>query len=295
MSIVLFVIALLAIVGGVIAALAQKLRDESAVWPGIVLAVGIVVMLLDCFSIVPARSVGVQTSFGKTVDTLEPGLHFVRPWSSVDTWDSSIQTVKYDGGSNDQKPLLIRIKNQTTSTVNITLQWRLTENADITKLYKDYREFAKIQKNVVTPYLQSALNEVFEEFDPLASITGTGDQLVQLSDLAKLAFPKVQAALPPGIEVVSLTLPNVVYDPVVQDNINKIIAAAAATKQAEQQEKTAGAIAAAAKLLSQSGDLTPAALYQNCLSMVERLLTAGHELPAGFTCGAPPTTVIPAK
>jgi regulator of protease activity HflC (stomatin/prohibitin superfamily) len=295
MSIIIFVVALLAVIGGLIAAIAQGLREESQGIPVAVLAVGVVLMLLDCFSIVPARSVGVQTSFGKTVDTLEPGLHLVRPWSSVDTWDSSIQTVKYDGGNNDQKPLLIRIKNQTTSTVNVTLQWRLTENADITKLYKDYREFAKIQKNVVTPYLQSALNEVFETYDPLASITGDGTQLVQLSDLAKLALPAIQKLLPPGIEAIALTLPNVIYDPVVQDNINKIIAAAAATKQAEQQEKTAAAIAAAAKLLSQSGDLTPAALYQNCLSMVERLLTAGHELPAGFTCGAPPTTVIPAK
>jgi regulator of protease activity HflC (stomatin/prohibitin superfamily) len=254
-----------------------------------------VLFLLDCFSIVPARSVGVQTSFGATAGTLNPGLHLVRPWSHVDNWDSSIQTVKFDGGGNDQKPLTVRLKNQTTATVNVTVQWRLSADADISLLYKDYRKFDNIQDNVVKRQLQNVLNEVFESYDPLASITGDGAQLVQLSDLAKLALPKLQASMPKGVEVLNVTLPNIAYDAVVQDNINKIIAAAAATKQAEQQEQTAAAVAAAAKLLSQSGDLTSAALYQNCLSMVERVLSAGHELPAGFTCGAPPTTVIPAK
>ena len=258
-----------------------------------VLVIGVALLLFLSFTVVPARSVGVQTSFGQTVGTLDPGLHAVRPWSSVDTWDASIQTVKYDGGKDDEKPLTVRLKNQTTATVNVTVQWRLASDADITQLYKDYRRFEAIADNVVKRQLQNALNEVFETYDPLASITGDGTQLVQLSDLAKSALPILQRAMPKGVEVLNLTLPNIQYDAVVQDNINKIIAAAAATKQAEQQEATAKALAEAAKLLS-AGDLSPAVLYQNCLSMVERLLSAGHELPAGFTCGAPPTTVIPA-
>jgi regulator of protease activity HflC (stomatin/prohibitin superfamily) len=258
-----------------------------------ILVIGIALLLLGSFTVVPARSVGIQTSFGQTVGTLDPGLHAVRPWSSVDTWDASIQTVKYDGGRDDEKPLTVRLKNQTTATVNVTVQWRLASDADITQLYKDYRKFEAIADNVVKRQLQNALNEVFEDYDPLASITGDGTQLVQLSDLAKKALPALQAAMPKGVEVLNLTLPNIQYDAVVQDNINKIIAAAAATKQAEQQEMTAKALAEAAKQLS-AGDLSPAVLYQNCLSMVERLLSAGHELPAGFTCGAPPTTVVPA-
>src|SRR5262249_33945181 len=154
----------------------------------------LVLLLLDSFSIVPARSVGVQTSFGKTVGTLNPGLHLVRPWAKIENWDASIQTVKYDGGKDDEKPLTVRLKNQTTATVNVTVQWRLAADADITQLYKDYRRFEAIADNVVKRQLQNALNEVFEDYDPLASITGEGTQLVQLSDLAKRALPNLQAA-----------------------------------------------------------------------------------------------------
>jgi len=44
-----------------------------------------------------------------------------------------------------------------------------------------------------------------------------------------------------------------------------------------------------------SANNTTGVLYQNCLDMVERMVKEGKALPAGFTCGTPPTAVVPVR
>jgi regulator of protease activity HflC (stomatin/prohibitin superfamily) len=261
-----------------------------------ILAVGLLLLVIDSFTIVPTRNLAVQTSFGKPVGTLGNGFHLIAPWSSTEEFDATIQTLKLSDDKDDNgEPIRVRLANAATATVDVTVQWQIDPNANITQLYLDYRNFDNIGTNVVRRQLSSALNGTFEKYDPLLSLKG-GDQVQQttLADLAKDAGSKLAAALPPGILVRSLLIPKITFDESIQAKINQYLAALAETQIAEQRQKTAQAQKTANDLLAVANS-TPAVLYQNCLDMVERLTRDGKVLPAAFTCGPGPTVVVPVK
>jgi regulator of protease activity HflC (stomatin/prohibitin superfamily) len=294
-SIILGLVAAAAALIGVGLKRAEESGAGAAITVSIVLfLVAGIILFLDSTTTVPTRTVAVETSFGKPVAVLDNGWHMIAPWASTEEFDATIQTLKLSGDQGDDQGTLVRLKNQTTARVDVTVQWRIETNADVLSLYQNYKSFENIHDNVVKRQLAAALNQVFEGFDPLAAIDDQGQQKTQLSDLATAALPRLKAAMPAGVSVLNLTLPSIRYDGNVQDNINKIINAAAATRQAKQQEQTAAAIKSANDALG-GANLSAAVEYQNCLSMVERVIDAGKALPPAFSCGAPPTTVVPVK
>lgn len=306
MSFVLLIVAALVILVGFVAVVKGKTTyDDSShesqtlnvrplgFW---ILAVGLVLLGLDSFTIVPPRNVGVQTAFGQATGTLPNGFHLVAPWSSVESFDATRQPLKLSGDKEDEgDPIVVRLANSTTATVEISLEWQLDSTADITQLYLDYRSFENIQKNVVYRRLSAVLNAVFEKYDPLASIKGDGTA-IPLKTLEDEAAARLQAALPAGILVRTLYVPKIVYADSVQQQINNYINAVNETKIARQQKETATARQEANDLLAKGGKLTPEVLYQNCLDMVERMTKDGKTLPAAFTCsGTSATAVVPVK
>jgi len=253
----------------------------------LILVTGLVAAFLDCTTTVPVRSVGVQTSFGKPIGVLSNGFHWIRPWSSVETFDGTVQTAT----SNP----VVRLKNGTTATVDVSVQWQIDTGADFLSLYKQYKSFDNIQTNVIQRQLANALNEVFETFDPLASIDASGNLTVQVTALATQVQADLSSAVPPGLIIRNVTIPVINYSPQVEAQINTIIAAAAQTRVAQQQEKTNQAISQANAALK-SGDLSLQVLYQNCLNLTQQALSHQWALPPGWTCGSPgASVVIPTK
>jgi regulator of protease activity HflC (stomatin/prohibitin superfamily) len=250
----------------------------------LVLLVGLVILGLDSFTVVGSKDVAVQTSFGKPV----------RPWSSTESFSASRQALKLSGGGDDNgDPIVVRLANGTTAKVEVSAEWRLNDKADITQLYLDYKTFDKITENVIRRRLSAVLNRVFEKYDPLASISGKGETL-PLALLEGQARDQLQAEVPQEIIIESLYVPKIEFDAGVQSQINQFINAVNETKIAKQQLETATARKAANAELG-SGKLSAEILYQNCLDLVERLTKDGKTLPAAFTCGTPPGTVIAVK
>lgn len=302
----LVVAAILALIGLGIA-IKGKINDEYTRKPGwmhdfrwtglVVLFISMIVVLVDSFTIIPTRNIGVQTSFGKPIDTLSNGWHWVRPWSDIHTFDATIQTLKLSGEKFDAgDPITVRLANAATATVEVTVQWQVDPDADITQLYLDYKEFEKIETNVVRRQLAAAMNAAFEKYDPLVALKPDASRVEgkTLADLGKDVQESLVAGLPAGIKVRSVLIPRIVFDDSIQGKINQYLAALAETQIAEQRKQTAAAQKAANDLLAKA-DSTPAVLYQNCLDMVERLTRDGKTLPAAFSCGLPPQTVIPVK
>jgi regulator of protease activity HflC (stomatin/prohibitin superfamily) len=255
---------------------------------------GVIIVFVSSARIVPTRTVAVETSFGKPVGTLRNGFHLVAPWATVEQFDATIQTLKMSGDQGDHPGILVRLANAATARVDVTVQWQIDPNANIVDLYSDYRNFGNIEDNVVKRQLASALNSVFERYDPLLSLTKTGSEQAPLSSLADQTREKLSASMPPGVIVRSVTIPSVRFDDNIQQKINQYLAAVAETQIAQQRQKTAEAQKKANDLLS-SANNTTGVLYQNCLDMVERMVKEGKELPAGFTCGTPPTAVVPVR
>jgi regulator of protease activity HflC (stomatin/prohibitin superfamily) len=263
---------------------------------GVVLA-GLLVLFLSSFTVIGAKEVGVNYAFGKASGTLTSGWNWVAPWSSVEKFDAALQPLKLSGGKDDNgDPIEVRMNGNTiTANVEVSMEWQLDDTADITPLWKEYRTFDKITENVVRRRLSAALNTVFDKYDPLASLKGDGTT-VPTSTLEKSVVEELDRILPKGVRIHSLFIPKVIYPDTVQAQLNQYIAAVNDTKIAQQQKLTAEQRRLANEELTKGGAiLTPGVLYQNCLDLVERLMKDGKALPAAFSCGAPPTTVVPVK
>jgi len=248
-----------------------------------VIGVAVLVILLGSYTQVPAQNVGVVVEFGKPTRAISNGLHVIPPWAHVVTFDATKRTVSIE--------IPVRLKNAPTANIRETIQWRIAPDLhNVPQLYKDWKSFENIQTNVVEKETAAVLNEKFEQFDPLAAIKGEANA-VSITKLTQDAVGAVQALLPSGTQLLSLTTTFIQYPDQVQQQIDKLLASVANTRAAEQQELTAQALARAANTLA-NAPLTPAVLYQQCLSMVERVTTSGQQLPAGFSCGTPPATVV---
>jgi regulator of protease activity HflC (stomatin/prohibitin superfamily) len=284
------VIAVLTLVFGFMA------DEDGPVVAGVgLVAVTLVLLLISSVTTIPTRTVGVVTAFGRPSRALSNGWHWIAPWQKVEKFDASIQTLKLDAAGKNC--VTVRLANQTTACVDVSVQWNVDAGADVIDLYKRYRTFDNIETNLVHRQLQRAMNIAFEKYDPLRSISGAADQSGQsLDDLSNLAENTLRAAVGGGVAIANVTIPLVHYDATTEERLKAYQQSLADTRIADQRKQTAQKVAEANGILAGSQSThDPGVEYQNCLDMVERSAKAGGNLPAGFSCGAGAAVVVGAK
>lgn len=272
-------------------------RTSSSARPG-ALALGALLSVLafcllffDSFTTVPARSVAVQTAFGKVQGhPLGSGWHWVAPWNDIEKFDASVQTLKfYQAEKKDNGDCItVRLANNTNACVDVTAQWQINHAGDVNSLYLQYKTFDNIHDNLVLRQLQSALNEVFGTYDPLIAV-GTSQDKPQTNtkDLQDDVKSALQRDLGTVILIPSVTIPLVHFDQATEDRLKAFQAAKADTQIAEQQKATAQAQADANKILAvDPSTKDPGVQYQNCLNLIRELGKAGQlpGLPPTFNC-----------
>lgn len=299
-----------AIVGALALLVARAARENGkrifrSVVPGVLALVVVVValLLISSANVIGTRQVGVPVAFGQPDERPLPnGLHFVAPWKSVEVFDASVQTLKRDkaGAKDDDTDfgdcVTVRLANQTTACVDVSIQWQIVSRSDqVIELYRQYHTFGKVQKNLVERQLVDVLKDVFETYNPLATIGGDG-KTGTLDAMAKTAQSTLQSRLGEAIHLQNTVITFVHYDDVTQAKLNAYAQALADTRIAEQRKLTAEAQKAANDALAAgTNSNNPGVLYQNCLDMTERLAKEGKGLPAAWSCGPPPATVVPVK
>jgi regulator of protease activity HflC (stomatin/prohibitin superfamily) len=297
-----FVIALIVALLGVGAIAVGMLSgdpDSGAVvgvgFVAIVLAAG--VLFFDSFTIIPTRTVGVEVSFGKPIGAIPNGWHWVAPWASVEKFDASVQTLNLTTSKDDAgDPVTVRLGNQTTAQVDVSVQWNIRPDGDVVDLYKQYKSFDNVEHNLVMRQLQHALNNAFSAYDPLRAINGGTDAPSQnIDDLAAKAKSDLQAAVGSGIQIGTLTIPIIHYDPDTENRLRAYQQALADTRIAEQRRKTAEQTKAANDVLAGSAaSSNPGVQYQNCLDLIRDLAAKGQleHLPPTFSCGSGSQTPV---
>src|ERR1700761_5360038 len=132
------------------------------------LGLTVIFLLASSIQIVSTKNVGIETSFGKTSGHLSNGIHLTAPWVTVTEMDAAIQTDSYTGSSC----LDVRIANQQTACVNISIRWRIQpDQADY--LFQNYRTFDNVRDSLVTRELTAAVNNQLTNYNPLNSISAT--------------------------------------------------------------------------------------------------------------------------
>jgi regulator of protease activity HflC (stomatin/prohibitin superfamily) len=263
----------------------------------LVVVLGLFTIAMDSFTIVPARNVGVVNTFGKAEGALDNGFHLVKPWSSVETVDATVQNINLSADAKNC--ITVRLANQTTACVDVTVQWNIDQKANANELWQRYRGtnddvVGNVGHNVVERELRRSLNVVFESYNPLSVLAGGGATRVKTDDLGASALAEMKSHVDAGIVVDTLRISVVHYDDTTQSKLNGFAQALADTQIATQQKLTAEQQKQANDLLAAASSNDPGVKYQNCLNLLKDLAAKGQlqNLPPTFNCGDAGTPVI---
>lgn len=226
----------------------------------------VIILAFFCVTVVPPQTIGIPVTFGKPAPAVGNGLEVRAPWTKIVKMDASIQNDIYDG----ENQVAVRLGNNAKAGVSASIQWRMKqENAQ--QLFLDYREFDNIRANLVNRNFVSAMNEVFSEFDPLASVKeneNNGSAGADLGAFAQDVASKMEERVGKDIEIISVTIPIVNFDDSTQAKIDELQAEIARTRVAEQKKNTAQAEKEANEVLEQS--ISDNLLTSKCLDIVEK-------------------------
>src|SRR5882672_2483400 len=177
-----------------------------------------IIITVEAYEQVPARTVSVETKSGKPISVLQNGGHWIAPYAKTQNFDATVQSLTVD------QP--VRLKNNTTATVDASVQWQIDPNTDFLQLYNNYRTFENVRDNVVKRQLAVVLNEQFQQFDPLGAIDKTtGASNVAVAEFAKPVQAQLTTAMPGGLVIRSVAIVRITYSPELEKNIDAIIAA----------------------------------------------------------------------
>lgn len=260
-------------------------RKVAAVVSGIALVIGAVCLTFSMLITVSTKNVGIVTSFGKPVGTLDNGIHAVAPWESVTEFDAAIQTDSHTGTDKESPCTTVRIANSSTACVDNSVRWRIKhESAD--DLYRDYKDFHNVRDSLVTRELNAALNEVYAAYDPLKVVrdADTAGTPFSHDKLAETVTEKLRTKVGSQIEVLNVIISIVRLDGATEERIKAFQVALADTRIAEQKAKTAAEEAKANAALSGSLSNNPYVLVASCLRTMDKMIEKGQAIPAGFSC-----------
>jgi regulator of protease activity HflC (stomatin/prohibitin superfamily) len=243
----------------------------------------------SCFTIIQAKNVGVLTSFGKPVASLESGFHFKAPWQKVTELDGTKITNKYENDS----AIEVRIGDGTTAKVDTAIRWSIVgEKAD--QIYADYRSDdvnETVRESLVETVYKNAINQVLGSYNPTEGLKAVSPEQASgvnftpdLDALSKEVTSSMRARVGESggyVRIEFATISQVRLSETTQKKINEFQAEIARTQVALQAEQTNAAQARANKALSASISKDPNILVSRCFDTFDKMVEAGQEVPAG--------------
>jgi regulator of protease activity HflC (stomatin/prohibitin superfamily) len=253
-----------------------------------------IMLFATTFTVVPATEVGVPVAFGHVSEHLNPGVHFVAPWTTVDKYPTRPVTVQLTG--NDK--VIARTADAGQMQVEVAARWRV-EKEDAKTLYFQSRtgDINNISDTIVLPNLRQAVGQVY-------SVTGNLDAISDRERVAEDIRKQLNKQLAHyGIVVDSVAMRSVEPDNATAATISQFASQQQATRIAEEAKKTA-TIEAERRLIeaqglkksaSAAGGMSSSEMQSVCMQVWQQVVTKGIE--KGVTvyttpCGNLATTVI---
>lgn len=182
-------------------------------------AVGLLYVLVESYTIIPAAHIGVQVTFGEVQQhTLSEGLHFVNPLSTIRNVEVRMVSTQLKGASAGTKDL------QQVHT-DIVLNYRL----DGTKAAHIYKEYGfDLQDRVILPALNESFKAVTAHYSSEELITKRDEVSVRIKDEVGTKLGKY------NIGVSDISLVNFGFSAEYQKAIEAKVIATQSKLQAEQ-------------------------------------------------------------
>lgn len=187
---------------------------------------------------VQVRNVGIVTSFNKpTGEITGSGLTWVAPWEKVGEWDAGNQ--KYDH-IGDKSRVRVRTATLADAWVHVLIQWRVKPDQAPEQFTAYKGDFEEFKGQRVGVQLDSAVNDAFATYNPLANVDQkSGNLNVPLEPYSQAIKGFAEARLGTDVEILSVTVVRVDNDEKTDNNIKAFQDKLAQGRNLEQDKKNA--------------------------------------------------------
>ena len=157
-----FVIALLALVGGVGAVVFSKGRNRLI---GVVVAViGLLGVGKATVVVIDGRQVGIPIAFGKIGQPIGPGAHFVPPWANVTNFSTALQESSMlaiaEGDRKGDDSIEVITKDGATIKIDVTVRYTV-DPAKADDLYRLVGGMVDVREKIVRPLTRSGMRDTY--------------------------------------------------------------------------------------------------------------------------------------
>jgi len=237
------------------------------------LVLGIVTALFSATT-VDARSVGIQTSFGKYDATLDNGFHWTAPWSNVEQFSTQVQYLELKGDG----AVPVSFLGGSSGTASVVVRWSI-DSKGAEDLWKKYKTFDNVRDQLVRSEAQNAFRTTFSNYTPVDAIDGNNLNKIT-ADVQKLLAETLGKN---GVAVDSVSVTNVGLGDRAQTSLDRIVAANADVERATAEQEKAKIEAETARIRAESQ--TPESLQRYCLEVMNSWnVNNNGPLPATFNC-----------
>lgn len=221
---ILFIFAILFIIGGLIAIGIGKVDGDINIRPvAIGVAIfGVVLLTLSCIRTVDAGSVGLPVTFGSVGDSMDSGVHLMAPWSGVE--NVNVRTAEYtmtvtqnEGKVVGDDSVEVKGKDGATGHVDSTTHYHVNRE----KAAELYRTVGRDYENtVVRPAIRNCIHNAFGATEMVVAATTARSEIQSGIDNC------VKSALESrGFVVEDFQIRNIRVEEAVQNAINAKVAA----------------------------------------------------------------------
>lgn len=231
------------------------------------------------------REVGIQTALGRYVSTLNTGgVHYTLPWSSVEKFDQTIQTVDLsgvsvsfsDGGGVEGVEEIGGGKG----VISATVRWQMSRDEDGARLlWERYRTFESVSVSLVERTARDAVINIANSYPAATAIISQREIAEQVKD-------EIERALDPyGVVVDSVSIPAIDLDNSTQAAVDRLFTTQQDIKRAQNEQRRAEIDAETTRIRLAEGALTTEANQRYCLEIVNNWdASKNGSLPATFNC-----------
>ncbi|AXH68825.1 band-7-like membrane protein [Streptomyces phage Comrade] len=250
---------------------------------GVVAGMFVLLLVTTAFNSVTsvgARSVGIQTAFGRYQGTLDNGLQIVAPWSEHEDFSTRMQYLDLDGEKwSDGAP--VTFSDGGSGVVFATPRWEISENG-AGDLWKKYKNFDAVRDQLVKSSAKDSFRAVMTDYSPNEARAKVREVTAKVKDDLQSTLGKY------GIKVDSISIRDIGLNKRAQDSLDKVVEAKNKIERAKAEQEQAKIEAETVKIREKSGQLTPEALANRCLDIMDKWSknNNGTAPAAGFGCGS---------
>jgi len=148
---------------------------------GILALLGLVLAVTSCVKSVPAASVGIPTTFGQIGADLQPGVHFLAPWTDVHAESTRLQQYvmvhqSNEGAVQGDDSITVVSKDDVSLPVDLTINYSV-DPGHANELFRPVGSVDNLKGIVIRPAARSAVPAVFARYDADQAATTSRDAL----------------------------------------------------------------------------------------------------------------------